>query len=258
MHAVYENCVAWALSPLYSNRLSTPARWLPVLFVGALIWSILGDGGRAKKRDSARDSECRLDESVRGATRAMEQATDLKLPTPVTVLGWGWIILGILSFISGTMALLMSTVMNAMAPGGFPPSGKNFPPQFAVMQVVFEHFTILALTQLVLAACVVYTGANLLKLREWARRVLLALSILALTYIVSFSIFWMYMWISMTHTGAAAAPGPPMAFTLLGVVGGTMNMVVFSIPAILSINSLRGKSVRDAIANRHRYVRDPQ
>ena len=189
----------------------------------------------------------------------MENSKAPKLPTQVSVLGWGWTIVGILSFLSGGMALLMLTVMNAMVPGGFPPhipANGKFPPQFAVMEVVFAHFGVLATVQVVLAACVIYTGTRFLKLHEWARCVLLVLSVLVLTYVVSFSIFWMYMWSGMTSAAAAKPGGPPMFFSVFGIVAGSLNMVMFSVPPILSIIALRGKVVREAIANRSMYIQD--
>jgi hypothetical protein len=173
-----------------------------------------------------------------------------KRPAVIGVLGWGWGILGGLMFISGGMALLMSTIMNRMSPGGFPPAQATakFPAQFAPMLVVFQYFWLLALCQLLLAGFIVFSAMQFLKLREWVRLSLLAISGLAALYVVSFSIFWMYMWVSITGAAQMPQANMPPGFMWIGIVGATVNMVIFTTPLILSIVALRGKVVREAFA----------
>ena len=191
-----------------------------------------------------------------------EQAVAVR-PTAVVVLGWGWGIVGGLMCVSGCLAVAVTSVMNSMAPGGFPPKGGTFPPQFAPMMVIFEYFQILLVLQLLLGGAIVWTAVHFMKLREWARRGLLVFSALGLLYIVSFSIYWMSMWqtltsgaltqLSDTHAAHPPHPLPPQVvppewFSSLGIVMGVFNMITFSLPLILSIRALRGKTVRDAIA----------
>ena len=133
------------------------------------------------------------------------------------------------------------------------------------MAVIFQYFGTIALVQLVFAAFVVYTAANFLKFQEWARRGLLILSYLAATYVISFSIFWIYMWISIltgaaTNTASAALHQvvPPALFMIVGIIGGICNMVMFLIPTILSIIALKGPTVRDAFAQRRASLSSAQ
>jgi glucan phosphoethanolaminetransferase (alkaline phosphatase superfamily) len=170
-----------------------------------------------------------------------------KMPTVVKVLGWGWLAVGCLMILSGGMAFIVSTIMNQAR--GFPASTKA-PPQFAPMLIIFQHFGILALIQIALAGFIVFTSAQFLKRREWARVGLIVLSFLAAAYVIGFSIFWIYMWVSITGAASASSHGnpPPPGFSLIGIVGGIVNMVIFSTPPILSIIALRGKTVRDAIS----------
>ena len=164
-------------------------------------------------------------------------------------LGWCWLAIGGMMFLSGGMALLVSTIMDRTVSGGFPPRADKFPPQFAPMFVIFQHFGIFASIQLVVAAFIFFTATQFMARREWARHILLVFSILGLTYVIGFGIFWIHMWTSVTETATASAPNKvPAGFATIGLVGGIVNMVLFSVPPILSIIALRGKTVRDEFA----------
>jgi hypothetical protein len=164
-------------------------------------------------------------------------------PNVISILGWGWLAVGVMAFISGGMAFLVFSIMQAQGKG-FPPSGPNMPPPLAAMAPFFQYFRELVIGQMIFAAAVVFTATSFLKLREWARKALLLFSVILLVYIIGFSIVWGYTWVSATTTASNA--NVPKGFVAFGIVAAIVNLGTFSVPLVMSIVSLRGKVVRKA------------
>lgn len=148
-------------------------------------------------------------------------------PTCVSVIGWAWIVLGAGMCLSGTMALVVSTILLNEAPPA-PVSAQLFP--------------YLALIQICIALIGFISGINFLKLKAWSRRVLEALSWFFLVLCAGFMFFWEYMWITQVPAGSE-----PEAFKWLGAVMGLVISCIYVVPLVIMLKYLRGEKVRNAL-----------
>jgi hypothetical protein len=176
-------------------------------------------------------------------------AIQKKRPTAITVIGWIFIAVAVLMIFSGGMGFVAFTFMQHMK-GERPPIPEGAPFQFGVMDVVFQHFGIIALAQVALAAFIIIASIQFLRLRRWARTALEVIAWLGLVYIVGFGIFWVTSWISITSgiPVTEGAPGPPPLFGLFGAVMGSMVALVWAVPLVVIIAFLRGKMIREAVS----------
>lgn len=152
-----------------------------------------------------------------------------KRPTCVTVIGWAWIIIGGLMCFSSTMVLIVS-VMIAGAP--------HADPETAFM---FEIFPILAVVQLALAILGLFSGINFLKLKAWARPALEGLTWIILIFILGFTFYFVFDWLSMTSGQELRG------FDIMGAVMGVVIMSIYGVPVGIMLKFLRGPKIRDAI-----------
>jgi len=107
---------------------------------------------------------------------------DSQRPTPVTVMGWVWMTLGIL--ILGR-SLVNIVIWRAIRPAfplvasmvGHRPEGSEW------MTLFFEHFTAINVAHAVAAAAVLFVAWQFLRLRSWARPALRLVCVLTLIYV---------------------------------------------------------------------------
>lgn len=150
-------------------------------------------------------------------------------PTCVTVIGWAWIIIGGLMFLSAVMALLSSVMIGEMA--------QNDPE----MPLIFKLFPLLAIFQIGIAAIGCICGINFLKLKTWSRSVLEVLTWLLLVFILGFMAFWLFNWMSTTMAHG------PQGFGIMGAVMGVIITGIYGVPLVIMLKYLRGSKVKSAI-----------
>jgi hypothetical protein len=152
-----------------------------------------------------------------------------KRPTCVTVIGWAWIIIGSLMFISAVISLFSLVMISGMA--------RNDPE----MPLTFKLFPVFAIIQIGAATLGIISGINFLKLKSWARNVLEVLTWILFIFILGFMIFWIFSWISMSPDD-----GPP-GFETMGIVMGVVITGIYVVPLGVMLKYLRGPKVKYAI-----------
>jgi hypothetical protein len=160
-------------------------------------------------------------------------------PTCVTVIGWFWIIIGVLMAFSGLMGALAFTSMSQIPHSHIKTHSTEFF-QSGVFSFVFHHLVIFAILQVCIAILSIIAGINFLRLRAWARATLEILSWLGLTFTVSFGVFWLF---------DCRIPSENISFisNIFGVGLGIFMLVIYSVPLVVIIKFLRGMTVRTAI-----------
>lgn len=152
-----------------------------------------------------------------------------KRPTCVTVIGWGWIIIGGLMCLSAIMIILGSFIIGEMA--------QNVPGT----PFLFKVFPWLAIIQFCLGMLGIVSGINFLKLKVWARNILEGLTWFLLIFILGFMCFWIFNWVSL------ASEQPPRGFWFMGIVMALMITGVYGVPLAIMLKYLRGPKVRNAL-----------
>ncbi|MBN1255800.1 MAG: hypothetical protein JXA50_11050 [Deltaproteobacteria bacterium] len=173
-----------------------------------------------------------------------------KRPTAVTVIGWIFIAGAILMIFSGGMGFMAFSFMQHMGGEAAPPIPEDAPFQFGVMEVIFQHFGLIALVQIALAAFILIASIQFLRLRRWARTALEVIAWLGLVYFVGFGIFFVASWIAMTSNipFSEGASGPSPMFGIFGAVMGFVVTLFWAVPLVVIIIFLRGKIIRGAVS----------
>ena len=157
-----------------------------------------------------------------------------KRPTCITVIGWAWIIIGGLMFLSAIMALF-SAVMIDRAAGADPEALRDMP-------TIFKFIPLLASIQMAVAVTGLIAGINFLKLKKWSRNILEILTWVLVVFIAGFGIYWEYGWLSMTSGHG------PRGFDIMGAVMGLIVLGFYGIPLVFMLKYLRGDKVKNALA----------
>jgi hypothetical protein len=175
-------------------------------------------------------------------------AIQKKRPTAVTVIGWIFIAGAILMILSGGMGFAAFSFMKQMGVER-PPIPEQAPFQFSVMEVIFQHFGLIAMVQVVLAIFIIIASIQFLRLRRWARTALEVIAWLGLVYLVSFGIFWVVSWLEITSNipVTEGAQGPTPMFNIFGAVMGSVVTLFWAAPLVVIIIFLRGKTIRGAL-----------
>ncbi len=156
-----------------------------------------------------------------------------KRPTCITVIGWVWIILGGLMFLSAIMGLFSSIMISQMS--------QSDPEAFKQTPLFFKFFPLIAIGQMGVAFLGFVSGINFLRLKIWARTVLEVLTWILTLFIFGFMIFWIFNWISMSPGGA------PKGFSIMGAVMGVVFTGVYGVPLLIMLKYLRGTKVKKAL-----------
>jgi uncharacterized membrane protein len=155
----------------------------------------------------------------------------------VTMIGWIWVGLGALAFVSGVGAFLVSSKQSSIPP-------LPFPVRSAVMDFMWQHYHQWAAIQIVLAVFIVFTSVMLLRRQLWAKFTIQFFSAAFLTWIVLFGIFWL----RIMSTMASSDSGPQFFFLVVRIfmsVAGIATMGTFAFACGLCIWALSRPAVRE-------------
>jgi hypothetical protein len=172
-----------------------------------------------------------------------------KRPTAVTVIGWIFITNAILMILTGGMGFMAFSFIHRMA-GDIPAFPAKFSQHMRVMQIIFQHFGILALSQIAFAIFMLIASIEFLKLRAWARNALEIISWIGLVYVVGFGIFWVTALLDVTSSMhvAEGSHNVQSLFGIFGAVMGALVMAVWAVPLIIIIYFLHKKTLRETFA----------
>jgi hypothetical protein len=173
-----------------------------------------------------------------------------KRPTAVTVIGWIFIAGAILMIFSSGMGFMAFSFMHHMGGEATPPITEKAPFQLGVMEVIFQHFGLIALVQVAFAAFILIASIQFLRLRRWARTALEVIAWLGLVYVVGNGIFLVSFVITVTSS-VPFAEGASELSPILGIFAAVMGSVVtlfWAIPLVVIIIFLRGKTIRGAVS----------
>ena len=175
-------------------------------------------------------------------------AVQKKRPTAVTVIGWIFIAGAILMILSGGMGFAAFSFMQQLGEE-MPPTFEGAPFQFGVMEVIFQHFGLIAMVQVALAVFILIASIQFLRLRRWARTALEVIAWLGLVYIVGFGIFWVASWLDITSSipVTEGTSGPSSIFDIVGAIMGSVVALAWAVPLVVIIILLRGKTIRGAL-----------
>lgn len=166
----------------------------------------------------------------------------------VTVIGWLFVGFGALALLGGVFGAIVSLSF----PFPDEPAAKmaDAPLPFQVMSRLFGYFWLLAAVQIVVAIAMIWSGAAFLRLRPWGRTVIEGITRMALVYNLAFGAFWIWLVAAMWSEAPAGADAATIVFPVFISFGAVM-IAAFSVPMVVILRVLRGRTVRDALGRAH-------
>jgi hypothetical protein len=173
----------------------------------------------------------------------MPEPEEAPRPQAVTVIGWVWLILGILFLLRAVVNIVLWKMLQPDmlafldAFGGVPRQ------QQEMLRPLFEHLAALQTGEAILSAAVAVVAIQLLRLRPWARAGMQAVCWLVLACVGAFGVFWVWLCGSI----AAAVPSSSMtAFGRIGLAAGLAVCLAVAAGLTVMIVLLASARVREA------------
>lgn len=160
-------------------------------------------------------------------------------PGLVTAIGWIYAGFGGMGIFAGLMAEAMYWS------GAFSPEKMHFgaqPGPWQLFERIFRYYWLIGIIEALLGIVLILVGLAFLKLQPWSRTAAEAIAWLGLVYNLSFSGWWIWAVSSMKLEGTPNFLGPTMV--IMGIAG----TLISSVPIVLLIVGLRGKTVRGAFS----------
>ena len=164
-------------------------------------------------------------------------------PKAVTVIGWLWLVLGVLFLFRALVNLVVWRILKPDMLGFLEAFGEVPPSQQRMLRPLFEHLTAIQVCEAILSAAVIVLAFQLLRLRPWARVGMQAACWLVLVYVVAFGAFWIWLWGSV---GAAASPSHAGTIGRIGLFAGLAVLLTAAGGLVAMIVLLAGSRVREA------------
>lgn len=164
-------------------------------------------------------------------------------PQPVTVIGWVWIVIGILRVLASVFGLLawkFGGLRETLAGSG-PSFLSAFVPAVP-LRLAFHNFAAALVLQLATGVLFLYAGAGLLRLRAWARSVIEIVCWIAFVFVVCSGVIAI-----AAAFFAPIAPGAPPRRTLaVGIAVLIIGALAWAFAAM--IRALRRPEIRSAFS----------
>ncbi|WP_146157530.1 sodium/proton-translocating pyrophosphatase [Enhygromyxa salina] len=160
-------------------------------------------------------------------------------PTPVTVIGWAWIVIGALMLVSATISFIASMAVGLPAP---PPPTAGTPE--LPFSSIWKWFPVLVAGQCVFSIVGIVAGRGFLALQARARTTLEILSWILCVLLIAFAVSWIANWAAVGSSDDPFGPG------MIGAVMGVLICLMYGAPVGLMIYHLRSPKVRAALEQR--------
>jgi hypothetical protein len=170
----------------------------------------------------------------------MEEVTR---PRTVTVIGWLWLVLGVLFFARAIVNMVVWKILQPDMPGFLAAFGEVPAEQQRLLRPLFEHLTALQIGEAIVSAAVIVAAIGLLRLRPWARTGIQAVCWIVLIWVAAFGAFWVWLWGSVV---AAVPPSHASSFGRIGLIAGLAVCLAVAAGLAVMIVLLASSRVREA------------
>jgi hypothetical protein len=160
-------------------------------------------------------------------------------PESVTVIGWVWLIFGILRTIGSLTGLfLWRSGLGETLTGPHSPLAPFLPA--TALRAASGNFTVSLVLQLCAGVLFLWSAIDLWRLRPWARVAIQFFCWLGLCFVAPFTILWLFFWFGPMAPAVALTQRRVAAVVVLVVGGGLISGFV------AMIRALRSEEVRRA------------
>ena len=126
-------------------------------------------------------------------------------PRSVSVIGWLWLILGVLLLCRSVVNMVLWKILQPDLLGFLEAFGEVPQRQQRFLRPLFEHLTAIQAWEAIFAAAVILIALQLLRLRPWARAAMEAVCWIVLVFVGAFGVFWVWLCESVAVGRAAAS-----------------------------------------------------
>jgi len=162
-------------------------------------------------------------------------------PRAVAVIGWTWLVLGVLAFLKDVLDLIVWITIRPAISSLFGAATEQTP-QARILRPLFAHLGELKAAQALLALLIVFTAIAFLRCRPWGRVGMQIACVLALLYILCFGVLW-----SMSFVRGMTAAGVPMlASSRIALGAGLSFLALLAAAFVAMLATLASSGFRDA------------
>ena len=162
-----------------------------------------------------------------------------KRPTCVAVIGWFWIIAGVVLCYSAATSfftfILAEQILQAES---------KTQANISLPFIAFSSFPPIILVPLLIGILGIISGANFIRLKEWSRSALTFLTWLCLIFIVAFGVVTFAPRFLGT-TSSEGSDGLSVLFTIMSIV----SFGFYAVPLAIIAGYLRGSRVKNAMTS---------
>lgn len=174
---------------------------------------------------------------------AMPQPQDAPRPQSVTVIGWLWLVLGVLAFFRTLINIAVWRVLKPDLPTLLQAFGDVPAPQQRFVRPLLEHMPAFHAAEAIASVAVIVVAIQFLRRRPWARAGMQAVCWFFLFWVAAFGVFWVWL----CRSAAATDPSySTSAFGKFGLPAGLAACAAAAAGLAAMIVLLAGQRVRDA------------
>lgn len=171
-------------------------------------------------------------------------------PAGIAAIAWLWIVGGILLLISALLTWVVLSLFGSALPTAGAPAG--VPAGLDLLSALQGQIGVLVWAQVAMGVVSVIAGAQLLKLRAWARTAVEVLTWISLIYVIGNGVYFLTLWDSIAADLSKQLMVDSDALRSTGYVTMVTLTVVFAVPLGFMLKYLRAPVVRQAIAAANR------
>ena len=176
----------------------------------------------------------------------MPQPDDPLRPRSVTVIGWLWLIVGVLVLCRTVVNMVVWKFLRPDLLAVLESFGEVPERQQRLLRLLLDHLTTIQAYEAIFSAAVILIALRFLRLRPWARAAMEAVCWIVLVFVGLFGVFWVWL------CGGVAAASPSPSARSLETIGLPLGLAVCLAAAVglaVTIARLRSSRVRGAFGS---------
>lgn len=182
---------------------------------------------------------------------AAEVESEPERPRAVTIIGWVWVVVAVVSLCRALVNLAVWSVLEPAAPSLFG-NVLSQTPNLWLVRPLLDHMKLMMSLQAVWWIAVGVSAFGLLRLRPWARVAMQGVAWALLAYTLLFAIFWLTIFRAIPGPGAGGPQFSGSAHRTLILVGGLAACALIAAALVTMIRPLRSAAVRQAFRREER------
>jgi hypothetical protein len=166
-------------------------------------------------------------------------------PAPVTAIGYVSVGLAGFAILTSILCVLLLSLIDG-GPETFKAIGTDAAEKISILFLLVKHIRVVCIVDVAVSVFILFTAIQFLKLRSWARTVLVTINWLILVWIVGFIILWNGMFANLTSSPPFSDSGTSVLnwVRIIAVPLSILSSAFAAAPHVAAIYYLRKKTTK--------------